>query len=111
MICAVIDDGVCITKYPFLSKLAGSVAVTENGVVPAPPPDVCTHGTYCAAIIRLYAPDTEILSVQALAPGSGQGDLQSIRQALAWCAEQPVSVINLSIGSTSLREWPLLRPI
>lgn len=111
MICAVIDDGVCITKYPFLSKLAGSVAVTENGVVPAPPPDVCTHGTYCAAIIRLYAPDTEILSVQALAPGSGQGNLQSIRQALAWCAEQPVSVINLSIGSTSLREWPLLRPI
>lgn len=111
MICAVIDDGVCITKYPFLSKLAGSVAVTENGVVPTPPPDVCTHGTYCAAIIRLYAPDTEILSVQALDPRSGQGELQRIRQALAWCVEQSVSVINLSIGSTSLREWPLLRPI
>ena len=111
MICAVIDDGVCITKYPFLSSLAGSVVVTENGIVPASPPSVCTHGTYCAAIIRLYAPDTEILSVRVMAPGSGQGTLQDVREALAWCAEQPIAVINLSIGSTSLREWPLLRPV
>ena len=111
MICAVIDDGVCITKYPFLSSLAGSVAVTENGIVPASPPSVCTHGTYCAAIIRLYAPDTEILSVRVMAPGSGQGTLQDVREALAWCAEQPIAVINLSISSTSLREWPLLRPV
>lgn len=111
MICAVIDDGVCITKYPFLSKLAGSVAVTENGIVPTSPPSVCTHGTYCAAIIRLYAPDIEILSVRVMNPGAGQGTLQDIREALAWCAEQPIAVINLSIGSMSLREWPLLRPV
>lgn len=111
MICAVIDDGVCVTKYPFLTKLAGSVAVTENGIVPVPPPDVCTHGTYCAAIIRQYAPDTEIFSVCVMKPRSGQARLQDVREALAWCAEQPISVINLSIGSTSLREWSLLRPI
>ena len=111
MICAVIDDGVCVTKYPFLTQLAGSVAITEKGIVPAPPPDVCTHGTYCAAIIRQYAPDTEIFSVRVMEPRSGQARLQDVREALAWCAEQPISVINLSIGSTSLREWSLLRPI
>ena len=111
MICAVIDDGVCVTKYPFLTQLAGSVAITEKGIVPAPPPDVCTHGTYCAAIIRQYAPETEIFSVRVMKPCSGQARLQDVREALAWCAEQPISVINLSIGSTSLREWSVLRPI
>lgn len=111
MICAVIDDGVCITHYPFLNRLAGSLAVTERGIIPELPAKECTHGTYCAAVIRLYAPHTEILSIRVLNSITGQGDVQSIRKALAWCVDQPVSVINLSIGSTSFREWPLLRPI
>ncbi len=54
---------------------------------------VTTHGTAVASIVRRIAPDAEIY---ALAHG---GSWWTIFQALEWCLENDIEIINMSIGS------------
>ena len=70
-----------------------------------------THGTLCAAIICSYAPDAKLISVKVLDPTTLKGSINQIRYALEWCIAQNVSLINLSIGSTSFKDWKLLQPV
>lgn len=54
---------------------------------------VTTHGTAVASIVRRIAPDAEIY---ALAHG---GSWWTIFQALEWCLENDIEIINMSIGN------------
>lgn len=107
---AILDDGICSSKFPSLGRIDGSIAVEEDGtIVQAEEPDQITHGTLCAAIIRSYAPDAKLISVKVLDPATLKGSIHQIRYALEWCISQNVSLINLSVGSVSFKDWELLR--
>ena len=80
---AILDDGICSSKFPSLGRIDGSIAVEEDGtIVQAEEPDQITHGTLCAAIIRSYAPDAKLISVKVLDPATLKGSIHQIRYAL-----------------------------
>lgn len=68
---AVIDDGVSTDVYPFLTHLSDSIEITAAGSIKIPPRNGRTHGTLCAAIIKLYALETESISVKVLDSEAG----------------------------------------
>ncbi len=108
---AILDDGVCSSSFPSLGRLNCSIAVAEDGAISqVSEPDRMTHGTLCAAIIRSYVPDAELISIRVLDPVTRKGAVDQIRYALEWCVEHDVSVINLSVGSVSFKDWERLRP-
>lgn len=108
---AVIDDGVSTDVYPFLTHLSDSIEITAAGIIKISPTNGRTHGTLCAAIIKLYAPETEIVSVKVLNSETGMGKVWKIRKALEWCLENQITVINLSAGSFSFQEKERLRKV
>jgi len=57
------------------------------------------HGTHVAGIIRLVAPDAQLLIVRVL-DADGRGDLVNVAAGVRWAVEQGAKVINLSLGST-----------
>ncbi len=111
---AVIDDGIHPNAYPFLDNISAFLKVEENGNVKeiSPPTDrKKTHGTLCAAIIRLYAPQTPLVSIQVLNPYTKRGTPRQVKAALEWCANHAVPIINLSIGSTCMEDQKLFQPV
>ena len=109
---AILDDGISSSRIPTLGKIERWIAVAEDGAISqGDEPDKMTHGTLCAAIICSYAPDAKLISVKVLDPTTLKGSINQIRYALEWCIAQNVSLINLSIGSTSFKDWKLLQPV
>jgi len=108
---AILDDGINSSCFPLLKHIKYSIAVTSEGIISKVcEPDKITHGTLCAAIIRLYAPDAELISVQVIDPVTLKGSIRQIRCALEWCISHDVSLINLSIGDVNFEDWVYLRP-
>lgn len=109
---AILDDGISSSGIPSPGKIERWIAVAEDGAISqGDEPDKMTHGTLCAAIICSYAPDAKLISVKVLDPTTLKGSINQIRYALEWCIAQNVSLINLSIGSTSFKDWKLLQPV
>lgn len=109
---AVLDDGICSSFFPFGAQIKESLAVMDDGaIVNANEPDGFTHGTLCAAIIHAYAPDADIVSIKVIDHVTLKGSINQIRYALDWCVSNDISVINLSVGYLSLREWQYLRSL
>lgn len=109
---AVVDSGVD-ADHPVLE---GSVdigdgvdfAVDPSGEVIAthgPHGDVFGHGTACAGIIHVLAPEARITSVRVLGPNLS-GKAAAFHAGLVWAVEQGFDVINLSLG-TGKKEWAL----
>lgn len=108
---AFLDDGICSSAFPFLADIKASLDVADDGsVFQTGEPNGVTHGTLCAAVVRLYAPDAEIISIRVLDPITRRGTIYQIRYALEWCIAHSVSVINLSVGSVNFKDWEYLRP-
>jgi subtilisin family serine protease len=59
---------------------------------------VAGHGTHIAGIIRLVAPDAQIMPLRALDP-DGQGNIFIVAEAMLFAAANGADVINLSLGS------------
>lgn len=109
---AILDDGICPSSFPSLGPIDYAAAVAEDGTIfQADEPDRMTHGTLCAAIVRAYAPDAAIISIKVLDPETRKGTIRQIRYALEWCVAHDVSLINLSVGSISLRDRKYLQPV
>lgn len=108
---AILDDGICSSSFPFWGQINYAVAVAEDGTIcQVSEPDRMTHGTLCAAVVRSYAPDAALISVRVLDPVTRKGSMKQIRYALEWCVAHGVSLINLSVGSMSFKDWEYLRP-
>jgi len=93
---AIIDSGVN-AAHPHVGAIAGGVFVT-----PAGPSrdyvDYLGHGTAVTAAIREKAPDAELYAVKVFDRVlSTQSDI--LLQALEWCLERGMHVINLSLGT------------
>lgn len=111
---AIIDDGIHPKAYPFLHNVSAFFEVNKNGRinrVAAPMDLIKTHGTLCAAIISLYAPQAQMISIQVLDPTTESGTAIQLKAALEWCLQENISIINLSIGSTCMSDQKILQPV
>ncbi|HEX8843865.1 MAG TPA: S8 family serine peptidase [Pyrinomonadaceae bacterium] len=100
---AVVDSGVDAAHPALKGKVKASVeAATEGGRVtfrPSKTGDAAGHGTACAGIITMVAPDAELYSIKVLgANASGSGEM--FLAGLDYAIRQRMQIINLSLGTT-----------
>ncbi len=101
---AIVDSGVD-TTHPLLQHIRRGHDLTNNGDPETWAQDPIGHGSHCAGIIaasdetgkmmRGFAPDAEI-HVLKVFPG---GRFSSLIEALDYCLELDVDLVNLSLGS------------
>ena len=108
---AVIDDGVNSQVYPSIGTLEFDLTVNQKECVVqrrCSSPYEESHSTTCAAILKKYAPDARIGSIQVLSPEDGRGEPKRLLAALKWCVEHQIPIIHLSLGTRLLRDFPTL---
>jgi len=93
---AVIDSGVH-EGHPHVGRVAASVHITADGL-DDDPVDRLGHGTAVAAAIREKAPEADLFSVKVF-DRRLSANIGAIVRALAWCREQRMDLINLSLGT------------
>ncbi len=99
----ILDSGV-EPGHPSIGAIAGAVAISVeedgNGVASDDGEgDLCGHGTACAGVVRLLAPEAEIYSVRVLGAGfTGSGKV--LLAGLKWAVGQGYDVINMSLSTT-----------
>jgi subtilisin family serine protease len=100
---ALIDSGAA-TSHPNLNRLRNGFDIVNNDAGTWTQ-DILGHGTHCAGVIggadpgfgiRGFAPDAEI-HVCKLFPG---GQISQLIEALEYCIEHQIDVVNLSLGGT-----------
>jgi uncharacterized NAD-dependent epimerase/dehydratase family protein len=97
---AIIDSGVDIT-HPFLSRASiTQLTFVDNTFKEVSPSDPFGHGTACAGLIYKLAKDASIISLQCF-NSKGASDGKAILEALRWCIENKIHIVNLSCGSLS----------
>jgi subtilisin family serine protease len=111
---AVIDSGIDADHPMLKSRVAGYVAISEQGdqldFNTEPHTDVYGHGTACAGIIGELAPDCELYSVRVLGQRlSGRGTV--FAAGLKWAIENKMNVCNLSLGTTRKEYYGLLHEL
>ena len=101
----VIDDGICgdeINIYKNIQirngKAVNSLNVCKNN----------SHGTGCAKVITKRAEKDILISSVSILNRQCKGNIQSLCTAFAWCVENDVDIINLSLGSVFFRDKELL---
>jgi subtilisin family serine protease len=101
----VLDSGIEL-DHPSVGRVERSVAVTKDGdeltIGDDDAGDLCGHGTACAGIIRLLAPQCELTSVRVLGAGY-TGSASILLAGLEWAIEQGFDVINMSLSTTKRR--------
>jgi hypothetical protein len=93
---AVIDSGV-YEGHPHVGRVAASVHMTTTGLG-NDPVDRLGHGTAVAAAIREKAPEADLFSVKVFDQRLS-ANIGAILRSLAWCREQRMDLINLSLGT------------
>jgi subtilisin family serine protease len=100
---AVIDSGAA-TSHPNLSRIRNGFDIINNDP-DTWTQDILSHGSHCAGVIggadpsfgiRGFAPEAEI-HVCKLFPG---GQISQLIEALEYCIEHQIDVVNLSLGGT-----------
>jgi len=98
----ILDSGVEL-EHPLVGEVQRSVAVTksEDGIVITDDDagDLCGHGTACAGIVRMLAPECELTSVRVLGAGY-TGSAAVLLAGLEWAIEQRFDIINMSLSTT-----------
>ncbi|MFL5909217.1 MAG: S8 family peptidase [Gaiellaceae bacterium] len=99
----VLDSGI-ERGHPLVGDVQRSVAVVreDGGIVIREDDeegDLCGHGTACAGIIRLLAPECELVSVRVLGAGY-TGSAKVMLRGLEWAIEQGFDVVNMSLSTT-----------
>ena len=66
------------------------------------------HGTICAAIIKKYAPDAEIVNLKGMSTSEKHCKIEYIIKAISYCIQHNIKLISLSMGTRSIVETALL---
>lgn len=108
VVIAVVDSGVAV-NHPYLQ---GSLtSVRRNFVAGRAPDDVSDvpdgalnkkvgHGTFIAGLIRMVAPNAQIMPVRVL-NGDAMGTADQVAAGVRFAADNGANVINLSMGTMS----------
>jgi subtilase family protein len=88
----IIDSGVN-PVHPHVGEIAGGVAFGSPVYL-----DYLGHGTAVAGAIREKAPDAELYAVKVF-NRTLSTSVDTLVQALEWCLEHEMDVINLSLGT------------
>src|SRR5580704_251875 len=102
---AVIDSGIH-TGHPHVGAVAGFVHFTADGIGDDPV-DRLGHGTAVAAAIREKVADAEIFSVKVFDRRLST-EIGALIQALNWCRDNHIDLINLSLGTANENHRPAL---
>ena len=99
----VLDSGI-EHGHPLVGHVDRSVAIVreDGGIVVREDDaegDLCGHGTACAGIIRMLAPECELVSVRVLGAGY-TGSAKVMLRGLEWAIEQRFDVVNMSLSTT-----------
>ena len=106
---AVIDSGAANTHEALTGIRAGFDIVNKKTTPDTWNQDLLGHGTHCAGVIagaelafgiRGFAPEAEIHACK-LFPG---GQVSQLIDALEYCIEQQIDVVNLSLGGAEVSE-------
>lgn len=95
---AIIDNGIDSSKYNFNLKYDidfTKYKINEN--------ESRYHGTTCGAIIKKYAPNAIISSLRVLNEEQ-VGKIEFVYNAINWCIEKKVDIINMSLGIIDFKE-------
>jgi len=98
----VLDSGIEL-DHPSVGTVQRSVAVSRDGdqliISEDDSGDLCGHGTACAGIIRLLAPECELTSVRVLGAGY-TGSAVVMLGGLEWAIQQGFDIVNMSLSTT-----------
>lgn len=109
---ALIDDGIDWQSHPELVVEYDLTVDTDGAVHPRlqTEPIQTDHGTTCAQIIHSYAPESTFCSLCILGHKEKlRGNLTQLLAALAWCRENRVPLVHMSVGSTKLSDFLPIR--
>ena len=104
---AVVDDGIneklfslgCLdANLAISSELAVDTRRDYNAFLPS-------HGTTCAAIIKKYAPDVNLISIKILNDSSRRSEKHQLITAIEWCVDNGIKLVNLSLGTVDFRDF------
>ena len=105
LVCAVIDSGCDCDHVLLKDKIIGGKNFTNEGKKDDYS-DLNGHGTHVAGLIAGgeygpfrggIAPDAKLIIAKAL-NAEGSGSMEGIIEAINWCVDQDVNVINMSLG-------------
>lgn len=102
---AIIDDGVNEKYFDYIS-LVNNLIVTKDLKIEERVnynPYKISHGTICAGIIKKYNNNSSISSIKIL-NDSGLTNRNKLIKALDWCIDNNIKIINLSLGSSNVRD-------
>jgi thermitase len=95
---AVIDNGVDYAQPALTGTLVNGYDFFDNDPDPSDiPGEAFGHGTFACGMIRLVAPNCQILPLRAFGP-DGVGNSFAITQAIYFAIDHGADVINMSFG-------------
>lgn len=94
---AIVDSGVH-PGHPHIRRIAGGVAIDDQGAVGGDLTDRLGHGTAVAAAIQEKAPDATLLAVKVF-DRELQTTGRALVEAIRWAVTSRVSIVNLSLGT------------
>jgi subtilisin family serine protease len=102
---AIIDSGIH-EGHPHVGRVAGAIHVTADGLGDDPV-DRLGHGTAVAGAIREKAPLAELYAVKVFDRRLST-HINAILRALAWCQDEKMDLVNLSLGTANPEHRQLL---
>jgi hypothetical protein len=93
---AIIDTGIH-PRHPHVGPIAGAVHFTADGLGDDPV-DRLGHGTAVAGAIREKAPTADLFALKVF-DRRLTAPIGALLQALAWCREHRMDLVNLSLGT------------
>ncbi len=104
---AIIDSGVN-PAHPHVGGVAGGARIVsgeEDGLNDYL--DYIGHGTAVAGAIREKAPDAQLYAVKVF-DRALTTNIETIIKAIAWCVENDMQVINLSLGTVNIEHREIM---
>ncbi|MCT4508890.1 MAG: S8 family serine peptidase [Tepidibacter sp.] len=106
---AIIDDG--INEKIFCTDINKKIEIRDRLVYEDNNlyGHTITHGTLCAGVINKYSDNININSIKIL--NDNRGDINSLVEALEWCINNDIRVVNISLGTYYLVDEVILKYI
>jgi subtilisin family serine protease len=107
---AIVDSGVHVHHPHIEGRIAGGVAIDDQGREHADYVDRLGHGTAVAAAIREKAPDAELYAVKVF-DRTLSTSMTGLVAGIDWAIRSGMDVVNLSLGTARVEHEPALAAV